>query len=93
MLIPQPKYDNASDVIMELRPGAGGSESCIFVKDISEMYQAYCSGQGWKCWITASAKETGVSAGYKVLDMRVQGEGVQKMLKSEAGVHKVIRVP
>ncbi len=57
------------------------------------MYHSYCANQGWKCWITSSTKETGVSAGYKALDMRIQGEGVQKMLKSEAGVHKVIRVP
>jgi peptide chain release factor 1 len=56
LLIPAAKYDNASDIILELRPGAGGAESSIFVKDISEMYESYCSTQGWKCWITGSAK-------------------------------------
>ena len=38
-------------------------------------------------------KEVGVSKGYKQLDLRVQGEGCHKMMKCEAGVHKVIRVP
>ena len=34
-LIPTAPYDNASEVMLEFRPGAGGSESSIFVQDIS----------------------------------------------------------
>ena len=40
-----------------------------------------------------SVKETGVSKGFKQLDLRIQGESCNKMLKCEAGVHKVIRIP
>jgi len=72
MVSPEP-YDKADDIILEFRPGAGGAESSIFVQDISEMYESFCSSQGWKCWVTNAVKETGVSKGYKVLDMRVQG--------------------
>jgi peptide chain release factor 1 len=55
-LLPEAKYDNCSDIIVEMRPGAGGAESSIFVKDMSDMYEAYCSSQGWKHWISSSIK-------------------------------------
>ena len=93
MLVPETPYEKADDILLEFRPGAGGSESCIFVQDISQMYEAFASAQGWKCSTSSAIKEAGVSKGYKQLDLRVQGEGCHKMMKCEAGVHKVIRVP
>lgn len=73
LLIPAAPYDDANDIIVEFRPGAGGTESSIFVQDISEMYEAYCAQQGFKCLTTTAVRETGVSRGYKALDMRIQG--------------------
>ena len=57
------------------------------------MYQSFASMMGWKCSISNAVKESGVSKGYKQLDLRIQGELCHKMMKCEAGVHKVIRVP
>lgn len=71
--MPPAPYDKADDIILEFRPGAGGAESSIFVQDISQMYEAFASSYGWRCWVANSVKETGVSRGYKALDMRVQG--------------------
>ena len=57
------------------------------------MYKGFCELMGWRYSITSSVKETGTSRGYKSLDMRVQGEDSHRIMKCEAGVHKVIRVP
>lgn len=38
LLISPPKYDNASDINLQFKPGVGGAQSSIFVKDISQMY-------------------------------------------------------
>ena len=73
MLIPPAPFDKADDIILEFKPGAGGAESSIFVQDISEMYEAFAGMQGWRCSVSSSARETGVSRGYKALDLRVQG--------------------
>jgi len=57
------------------------------------MYEAFASMQGWRVSVSNSSKEVGVSKGYKLLDLRVQGHNCHKMMKCESGVHKVIRVP
>ena len=56
LMVSAAPYDKADDVILEFRPGAGGAESSIFVQDISEMYEAFCGNQGWKCWVTNAIK-------------------------------------
>ena len=81
LLVPPAPYDNADDIILEFRPGAGGTESSIFVEDISSMFDSFCGMQGWRCTVSNSIRETGVSRGYKVMDLRVQGAGCHKMLK------------
>lgn len=55
-MVPPAPYDKADDVILQFRPGVGGAESSIFVQDISEMYEAFCGTQGWKCWVTNTTK-------------------------------------
>lgn len=56
LLVPPAPYDKADDIILEFRPGAGGSESCIFIQDISQMYQSFASMQGWRCFVSSSVK-------------------------------------
>lgn len=45
LLIPQDP-NNDKDVIVEMRPGVGGDESCIFVVDLFECYKRYADKQG-----------------------------------------------
>ena len=66
---------------MEFRPGAGGSESAIFVEDISEMFIAFAEGQGWRVSIMSQIKETVASKGYKYLKLKVVGENSFKLMK------------
>lgn len=40
-LLPKGKHDNCSEITLEVRSGAGGSESSLFAEEIFLMYQAY----------------------------------------------------
>lgn len=90
MLIPKDPEDD-KNVIVELRAGTGGDESCIFVEDIFRMYTMYFKSIGWKMDVVNSNE--GGTSGYRELSFEVEGDGVYGMLKFESGVHRVQRVP
>lgn len=90
LLIPKDPEDD-KNVIIELRAGTGGDESCIFVEDVYRMYTMYFKERGWKVEVINSHE--GGTTGYKEISMDVEGEGVYGTLKFESGVHRVQRVP
>ena len=90
LLIPKDPDDN-KNVIVELRAGTGGDESCIFVEDIFRMYTMYFKEKGWTYSVLNSNE--GGTKGYKEIAMEVQGEEVYGTMKFESGVHRVQRVP
>lgn len=90
LLIPKDPDDN-KNVIIELRAGTGGDESCIFVEDVFRMYTMFFKNRGWSFEVVNSNE--GGTAGYKELSFEVKGEGVYGTMKFESGVHRVQRVP
>ena len=90
LLIPK-NPDDAKNVVVELRAGAGGDEASIFAGDLYRMYTKYCEGRGWK--INLVDYNEGTSGGYKEIIFEVSGTEVYGTLKFEAGVHRVQRVP
>ena len=90
LLIPKDP-DDAKNVVVELRAGAGGDEASIFAGDLYRMYTKYCEGKGWK--INLVDYNEGTSGGYKEIIFEVSGAEVYGTLKFEAGVHRVQRVP
>ncbi len=90
LLIPKDPDDD-KNVIVELRAGTGGDESCIFVEDVFRMYTMYFKTKGWQCEIINSNE--GTVKGYKEIAMNIAGEGVYGTMKFESGVHRVQRVP
>ena len=90
LLIPKDP-DDAKNVVVELRAGAGGDEASIFAGDLYRMYTKYCEGKGWK--INLVDYNEGTSGGYKEIIFEVSGTEVYGTLKFEAGVHRVQRVP
>ncbi|MDC1492754.1 peptide chain release factor 1 [Flavobacteriaceae bacterium] len=90
LLIPKDPED-AKNVVVELRAGAGGDEASIFAGDLYRMYTKYCEGKGWK--ISLVDYNEGTSGGYKEIIFEVSGTEVYGTLKFEAGVHRVQRVP
>ena len=90
LLIPADPED-AKNVVMEIRGGAGGDEGNIFAGDLYRMYSKYAESKGWKVQVLeASVSEAG---GYTQIIFSVKGTDVYKELKFESGVHRVQRVP
>lgn len=91
MGIVPPDPTDSRNTIFEIRAGAGGSESALFVADLCRMYTRYAENTGWRMEIMdASPSDLG---GYKEIIFSIQGEDVYKRLKYESGVHRVQRVP
>jgi peptide chain release factor 1 len=86
-----PDPSDSRNTIVEIRAGAGGSESALFAADLHRMYAKYAEHQGWK----VETMDTSVSdlGGFKEMIFGVTGEDVYKRLKYESGVHRVQRVP
>lgn len=86
-----PDPSDSRNTIIEIRAGAGGSESALFAADLYRMYTRYADTQGWKVeTMDASPSDLG---GYKEIIFSVTGSDVFKLLKYESGVHRVQRVP
>lgn len=90
LMIPKDKNDD-KNIFLELRAGAGGDESALFVADVFRMYSRYAEQLGWKVEIVST--NDGTAGGYKELIAQIKGEGVYSKLKYEAGTHRVQRVP
>ena len=90
LLIPKDPNDSR-DVIVEIRPGAGGDEAGLFAGDLYRMYHMYADKEGYK---TEDVEVTpqGVG-GIKDATFMVRGEGAYSRFKYESGVHRVQRVP
>lgn len=90
LLLPKDPNDE-KDVIIEIRPAAGGDEAALFAGDLFRMYSRYAERCGWKVEVL-SAQETGIG-GFNDVVMSIQGLGAYSRLKFESGVHRVQRVP
>ena len=89
-LVPKDPED-AKNVQMEIRAGAGGDEAALFAGDLFNMYKKYCESKGWTVSVTSVSE--GAVGGYKEIDFAVSGDNVYGTLKYESGVHRVQRVP
>jgi peptide chain release factor 1 len=89
-LVP-PDPTDSRNTIIEIRAGAGGSESALFAADLYRMYCRYAEVRGWKVeTLDSNPSDLG---GFKEIIFMVTGEDVFKRLKYESGVHRVQRVP
>jgi peptide chain release factor 1 len=89
-LVP-PDPTDSRNTIIEIRAGAGGSESALFAADLYRMYCRYAEARGWKVeTMDSSPSDLG---GFKEIIFSVIGTDVFKRLKYESGVHRVQRVP
>ncbi|MGA2177603.1 MAG: peptide chain release factor 1 [Verrucomicrobiota bacterium] len=86
-----PDPADSRNTIIEIRAGAGGSESALFAADLYRMYTRYAAARGWKTEdMDSSPSDLG---GFKEIIFGVTGVDVFKRLKYESGVHRVQRVP
>ena len=82
-------YDS-EDAIVEIHPGAGGTESCDWASMLYRMYTRYFDKKGYKYDVIEY--QPGEEAGIKSVVILVKGEYAYGYLKSEKGVHRLVRI-
>jgi len=82
--------DDARDAILTIHPGAGGTESQDWADMLFRMYNRWAEIQGYK--INLIDYQAGEEAGLKSATMAIKGEYAYGYLKSESGVHRLVRI-
>lgn len=90
-LILPPHPNQERDIIVEIRPAAGGDEACLFVGDLYRMYMRFAEQNGWRVeHFDLSETDLG---GIKYAAFSLQGADVFERMCRESGVHRVQRIP
>ena len=82
-------YDKM-DAIMEIHPGAGGTESCDCASMLYRMYTRYFEKRGYKYEVIDY--QEGEEAGIKSASIIIHGTNAYGYLKCEKGVHRLVRI-
>lgn len=83
------EYDRSA-AILEIHPGAGGTESQDWAEMLYRMYSRYASNQGYK--VSVLDYQNGDEAGIKSVSILIEGEMAYGYLKAEKGVHRLVRI-
>jgi peptide chain release factor 2 len=78
------------DCYIEIHAGAGGTESQDWAEMLRRMYMKWSTSQHFKCQLINEHK--GDEAGIKSSTIKVEGEYVFGWLKSESGIHRLVRI-
>lgn len=82
-------YDH-SNAILELHPGAGGTESQDWAEILYRMYTRYAENKGFK--VKVLDYQEGDEAGIKSVSFLIEGDRAYGYLKAERGVHRLVRI-
>jgi peptide chain release factor 1 len=96
-LVPPHPFANLPCLI-EVRPGVGGSEAGLFAGELLRMYQSFCSQHKLKCSLLKYEDSSGMTEGSSTSQVQeaileIDTEGSYDLFRTEAGVHRVQRVP
>jgi peptide chain release factor 2 len=76
--------------VLQINPGAGGTESQDWAEMLLRMYRMYGEKQGWK--VTELDYQEGDGAGIKTATLQFDGAFAYGFLKAESGVHRLVRI-
>lgn len=82
-------YDN-NNALVKIHSGAGGTEACDWAGMLQRMYEMFAEKSGYKCVVMD--KIDGDGAGVKSVTLKIDGDNAYGMLKSEMGVHRLVRI-
>ena len=83
------EYDK-NNAIVKINAGAGGTESCDWARMLYRMYTRWAESKGYKTEVLDFLD--GDEAGIKSITFQVNGENAYGYLKSEKGVHRLVRI-
>ncbi len=83
--------EDPMEAVLKINSGAGGTESQDWASMLMRMYMRWCEAHGYK--VTITNLQEGDEAGIKSVEMTIEGgEYAYGYLKSENGVHRLVRV-
>lgn len=83
------EYDN-NNAIIKIHSGAGGTEACDWASMLQRMYQMFAEKIGFR--VSVQDYIDGDGAGVKSVTLKVEGDNAYGYLKSEMGVHRLVRI-
>lgn len=83
------EYDSL-DCLLDIHPGAGGTEACDWAEMLLRMYTRFCERN--KLTYKVVDYEPGEEAGLKSVTIMISGNNAYGMLKGEKGVHRLVRI-
>ncbi|CAG9796427.1 unnamed protein product [Diatraea saccharalis] len=78
-------------VLLEVAAGAGGQEAMLFARELFDMYESYANYKEWQ--VDIASMEISDIGGVRKASMLIEGFGVPELMRIEAGVHRVQRIP
>ena len=81
---------DANDTFLEINAGAGGTEACDWAEMLQRMYVRWAEKRGYK--VELQSEEPGTEAGIKSVSYKISGPNAYGWLKSESGVHRLVRI-
>ncbi|MDE0695308.1 MAG: peptide chain release factor 2 [Boseongicola sp.] len=81
---------DGNDTYLEINAGAGGTESCDWVKMLARMYERWAEAHGYA--VQVQSLQPGEEAGLKSVCFKIAGPNAYGWLKTESGVHRLVRI-
>jgi len=81
---------DGNDTFLEINAGAGGTESCDWASMLARMYTRWAEAHGYK--VELLDESAGEEAGIKSATYKISGPNAYGWLKSESGVHRLVRI-
>ncbi|MGL5012425.1 MAG: peptide chain release factor 2 [Paracoccaceae bacterium] len=81
---------DSNDTFLEINAGAGGTESCDWASMLARMYTRWAERKGYT--VELQSETPGEEAGIRSVSYKVSGHNAYGWLKSEAGVHRLVRI-
>ncbi len=81
---------DGNDTFLEINAGAGGTESCDWAAMLARMYVRWAEAHGYT--VELMSESSGDEAGIKSAAYKVSGPNAYGWLKSESGVHRLVRI-
>jgi peptide chain release factor 2 len=81
---------DSNDSYLEIHPGAGGTEAQDWASMLARMYSRWAQASGYS--VEVIEEQAGEEAGIKSVTLLIKGENAYGWLKTEAGVHRLVRI-
>lgn len=81
---------DSNDAILTVNPGSGGLEAQDWTEMLYRMFSRYAERKGWKVRVLDLVPGTGI--GLDKATIQIEGKNAYGMLKSESGVHRLVRI-